>query len=311
MRWLYGFAVVALAFFAPVVRAEDKPKRLLLVTHSGGFIHDSVGVAEQVLKEIGPRYGFQVTCYRFTADPDAPITTKRKVDGKEETVQSKVLDVYSKAFRERTGFPVEKENCGRINAETLKNFDIVLFFTTGSRKSQLPAPLTDDELNDLMTWVKNGGAFAGTHCGSDTLYDTPYGGLVGAFFKTHPAGIQKIRVHVEDPNHAAAKGFTDAMEFADEMYIFTDASFSRDRLHVILSIEKGSFNPGKNAARSDNDYAISWCQQYGKGRSFYTSFGHRKEVWKDPRFQEHLMGGLKWSLGQAPGDATPSGKASK
>jgi type 1 glutamine amidotransferase len=309
MRWLRCLAILALAVSVTASRAEDKPKRLLLVTHSGGFIHPSVTTAEQVLKEIGPKYGFQVTCYRFTADPDATVTVKRKVDGKEETAQTKALEAYSANFRRATGSPVERENCGRINAETLKNFDIVLFFTTGSKKSP-PAPLTDSELADLMAWVKNGGAFAGTHCGSDTLYDTPYGELVGAFFKTHPPGTQKIRVHVEDPKHPAAKGFTDGMDFEDEMYIFTDASFSRDRLHIILSIEKGTFNPGKGG-RSDNDYGISWCQQYGKGRSFYTSFGHRKEVWKDPRFQEHLMGGLKWALGEVPGDATPSSKTEK
>jgi type 1 glutamine amidotransferase len=310
MRWLRSLAVVALALCATTAWADDKPKRLLLVTHSGGFIHDSVGVAEQVLKEIGPRYGFEVTCYRFTADPDARVKVKKKVDGKDQVVEVNVLQEYSENFRKRTGLPVEREHCGRINAETLKKFDVVLFFTTGSRRSQLPAPLTDDELRDLMAWVKNGGAFAGTHCGSDTLYETPYGELVGAFFRTHPPGTQKIRVRVEDPQHAAAKGFTDGMEYEDEMYIFTNDPYNRDRLHIILSIEKGTFNP-KNGARPDGDYAISWCQQYGKGRSFYTSVGHKKEVWKDPRFQEHLMGGLKWALGLAPGDATPSGRASK
>ena len=48
-------------------------------------------------------------------------------------------------------------------AETLKKFDCVLFFTTGN-------PLNDDEVKDLVAWVKAGGAVAGTHCGSDTLY---------------------------------------------------------------------------------------------------------------------------------------------
>ena len=62
--------------------------------------------------------------------------------------------------------------------------------------------------------------------------------------------------------------------------------------------------------RADKDFAISWVQPFGKGRSFYTSLGHRKEVWKDPRFQEHLIGGLKWATGQAAGDASPSGKKS-
>lgn len=312
MRWLGSVFTVALALLATTAWADDKPhKRLLLVTHSGGFIHDSVGLAELVLKQIGPQHGFEVTCYRFTADPDAKVKVKKRVDGKQSEVETTALEDYNEKFRARTGVPVMRENCGRINAETLKNFDAVLFFTTGSKRpGSQPAPLTDTELQDLMAWVKNGGAFAATHCGSDTLYETPYGGLVGAFFKTHPAGFQKIRVHVEDPKHAAAKGFTDGMPYEDEMYIFTDESFNRDKLHVILSIEKGTFSPNEKQGRKDGDYAISWCQDYGKGRSFYTSFGHRKEVWKDTRFQEHLMGGLKWALGKAPGDATPSGKAS-
>ena len=299
-------AVAALLGLAAGAGADDAPKkRLLLVTHSGGFIHDSVGVAEEVLKEIGPRNGFAVTCYRFTGDPDAKIQARRKVDGQDVPYQTTALEKYSQDFRARTGLPVTKENCGRVNAETLKNFDVVLFFTTGSHRNKM-APLTEDELKDLMAWVREGGAFAGTHCASDTLYDTPYGDLVGAFFRSHPPGIQKVRICVEDPKHPAAQSFKDGDEYEDEIYIFTDKPYSRDRLHLILSVYKDSFDP-KKTPRADGDYAVAWCQQYGKGRSFYTSLGHRKEVWKDPKYQEHLMGGLKWAVGLVPGDASPTG----
>ena len=75
-------------------------------------------------------------------------------------------------------------------------------------------------------------------------------------------------------------------------------------------IEPETFTP-KNGARKDADYAVSWCQQVGKGRSFYTSLGHRKDVWKDPKFQEHVLAGVKWALGMAPGDATPTGAKSR
>jgi type 1 glutamine amidotransferase len=284
--------------------AADAPKRLLLVTHSAGFIHDSVGVAEEVLKGIGPKHGFAVTCYRFTNDPDAIIKVKRKgADGKEEEVQTTALADYSRKFRERTGVAVEKENCGRINAGTLKNFDCVLFFTTGN-------PLNKDELKDLMNWVRDGGAFAGTHCGSDTLYNTPYGELVGGYFDGHP-WHQKIRLKLEDPAHPAAKGFPNGSEITDEIYQFREP-YSRDRLHIILSVDNSSIDINKNGVkRADKDFAVAWCQQFGKGRSFYTSLGHRKEVWKDPRFQDHLIGGLKWALGQAQGDATPSAMLKK
>jgi type 1 glutamine amidotransferase len=307
MRCLKCLAVLLTFLLALPAWGEEKPKRLLLVTLSGGFMHDSVLVAENTLKEVGPRYGFETTCYRFTGDPDAKLKRKKQVDGKEVEYETLALAGYSEDFRARTGEKgkpgeeVTKAHCGRVNAETLKQFDVVLFFTTGN-------PVTKDELKQLIDWVKAGGAFAGAHCGADTLYDTAYGEFLGAYFKIHPPGFQKVKLRVEDPKHAAAKGFTDGTAYEDEMYIFRDEPYSRERLHVILSIDPETFKPKDDQARKDADYAVSWCREEGAGRVFYTSLGHRREVWRDPRFQEHLFGGLKWALKQAPGDATPSAK---
>jgi uncharacterized protein len=314
LRSLWTLAVLVAA--ATTAAAENK--RLLLVTDSGEFIHDSVGVAEQILKEVGPKNGIDVTCYRFTRDPDQKLVLKRKEDGKYVDFRTTALGDYTEKFRKATGLPVEKENCGRVNADTLKKFDCVLFFTTGN-------PLNQDEVNDLSQWVRAGGAIAGTHCGADTLYprkngqerpwNAAYGELVGAYFKGHPPGFQKIRIRVEDPKHPAAKSFKDGDPYEDEMYIFDNDPYSRNKLHIILSVTPDSVGSllakNKSLAREDSDYAISWCQEVEKGRSFYTSLGHRKEVWKDPRYQEHLIGGLKWAMKQAEGDATPSAKLKK
>jgi type 1 glutamine amidotransferase len=301
---LVGAALLTLGIFSPATAGEApekaKNKRLLLVTHSGGFIHPSVATAEEVLKDVGPKNGFDVTCWRFTGDPAA----------KDKSGKS-ALEAYSERFRAAAKLTVEREHCGRINKETLKNFDVVLFFTTGN-------PVTKDELADLREWVQNGGALAGTHCATDTLYgESVYGDLIGAYFRGHPPGLQKIKVKVEDPKHPAAAGFTDGMDYQDEMYVFRDAPYARDRLHIILSIDPASFestlknpkDPKRDLTRKDRDYAISWCRTEGKGRVFYTSFGHDHKVWRDEKFQKHLFGGLKWATGELPGDATPSGKA--
>lgn len=294
MRMLTFLAAALVALgSASLVTAADPPKnkRLLLVTHCGGFPHSSVATAEQVLKEIGPKNGFDVTCYRFTEDPD-----KKDKNGKT------ALEVYSEKFRGATKLTVEKEHCGRINKETLKNFDVVLFFTTGN-------PVTKEELADLREWVKAGGALAGTHCATDTLYgESVYGDLIGAYFKTHPSGQQDITVKVEDAKHPAAAGFEDGMAYKDEMYIFKDAPYSREKLHIILSIgEWTNTKLNEGQARKDGDYAISWCREEGKGKVFYTAFGHDPKVWKDEKFQKHLFGGLKWATGELKGDATPTG----
>ena len=293
LRAAMGLAVL-LACCAPAP-AEDK--RLLLVTDSGGFVHDSVGFAEQTLKEIGPKHGFAVTCYRFTRDPDKKVKFKPKKDGPE--VEATALEEYAARFRGPTGLVVGPEHCGRVNKDTLKNFDAVLFFTTGN-------PLTKEELKDLTEWVKAGGAFAGTHCASDTLYNTEYGDLVGGYFDGHP-WHQKVKLKVEDPKHPAAAGFEDGAEITDEIYQFRKEPYSREKLRILLSIDNSSIDV-KKGKRPDQDYAVAWVQEFGKGKVFYTSLGHRKDVWKDERFQKHLIGGLKWAVGEAKGDATPSGK---
>lgn len=291
MSWISRlFACLALLATSQFSLAENK--KLLLVTDSGGFVHDSVGLAEQILKDIGPKHGIDVTCYRYTRDTSA-----------------KEFAGYAENFRKITGIKVEKENCGRVNAETLKKFDCVLFFTTGN-------PLSNDEVNDLVAWVKNGGAVAGVHCGSDTLYpakerpsNAAFGELIGAYFDGHP-WHQKIKVTVEDSKHPAGKGFKSGDEITDEIYQFRPEPYSRNKLHIIMSVDNASIDVSKGK-RSDKDYAIAWCQEVGKGRTFYSSLGHRKDVWKDARYQDHLLGGLKWAMGQASGDATPTAKLKK
>ena len=309
MRW----AVLAAAVLAGGAVADDKPKKkLLLVTHSGGFVHDSVGVAEDLLTDKGPAAGYEVTCWRFTGDPDAKVKAKKKEkvtvkEGDKEVTkdveveyETTALAAYNEKFKGPAKRVADKEHMGRVNADTLKAFDAVLFFTTGN-------PLTADELKDLSAWVKAGGAFAGTHCATDTLYDTPYGELIGAYFKTHPA-IQKVKLKVEDAKHPAATGLEDGMDWTDEYYVFRDKPYSRDKLHVIVSIDSSSFKPPEKNGRTDDDYAVSWCKEVEKGKVFYTSLGHRQEVWRDEKFRTHLFGGLDWATGRAEGDATPSKK---
>ena len=45
-------------------------------------------------------------------------------------------------------------------------------------------------------------------------------------------------------------------------------------------------------ALGESDIKSAWS-----GRVFYTALGHRQEVWQDPRFQQHLLGALRWALG--------------
>jgi type 1 glutamine amidotransferase len=39
---------------------------------------------------------------------------------------------------------------------------------------------------------------------------------------------------------------------------------------------------------------------------FYTSMGHRDDVWSNPVFQSILLGGIAWAVGDAKAEVRPN-----
>ena len=91
----------------------------------------------------------------------------------------------------------------------------------------------------------------------------------------------------------------------DEIYQLKDA-FSRDNVRVLLRLDAGKIDlKKKGVTRKDNDFAVMWARQYGKGRVLYNGLGHQQEVWDRPDIQKMWVEQVQWSMGLIPGDATP------
>ena len=86
---------------------------------------------------------------------------------------------------------------------------------------------------------------------------------------------------VDDPKSPLTAMFEGkGFEFSDEIYTFKDP-YSREKLHILLSVdwENASLPKGN---RDDNDYALAWIHDFGKGHVFYCAFGHQHEVFWNP-----------------------------
>ena len=46
--------------------------------------------------------------------------------------------------------------------------------------------------------------------------------------------------------------------------------------------------------------------EFGAGRLFYTNLGHNDATWKDAKFHEHLLAGIKWATKLIDGPAAPN-----
>jgi uncharacterized protein len=182
-------------------------------------------------------------------------------------------------------------DCSLINADYLKNFKGLVFYTTGE------LPLSEEQKQAFLDFVKAGKGFVGIHSATDTLYKWPeYGKLIGGYFDGHP-WHQDVVIKVEDTTHPAVKDLAPSFKIKDEIYQFKD--FSKDQVHVLLSLVNSSVDLTKPSVhRADKYFANAWTTSYGKGRVFYTALGHREEVWSDPRFQKHLVNGIRWAIGE-------------
>jgi type 1 glutamine amidotransferase len=56
------------------------------------------------------------------------------------------------------------------------------------------------------------------------------------------------------------------------------------------------------------NFPMTWARPYGKGRVFYTSMGHREEVWSNPMYQALLLGALAWASGRVEANIEPNFK---
>lgn len=188
------------------------------------------------------------------------------------------------------------------NRKNLNYFDAIFFYTTGELE------LDDEQKAAFLSFIKEEGkGFIGTHSATDTFYKWPeYGELIGGYFDLHP-WHQLVGVNIEDRSFPATKHFPPRIEITDEIYQFKN--YSRDRVRVLMSIDTNTIDLKKQGVhRTDGDFAVSWARTYGKGRVFYSSLGHREEVWNRADIQRMWIEGIKWALGMTQGDATPRAK---
>jgi uncharacterized protein len=250
-RKLVGVSILAIAAASAASAAS---RRILFLTATYGFRHDSINAAIQVMQDLAR--------------------------------QSGVFEVDN------------TEDVSLINADNLRNYDAVYFFTSGE------LPLSDRQKADLLAFIRSGKGFGGSHSATDTLYTWPeYGDLIGGIFDGHP-WTQEAAEDVEDPDNPIVRHLSPGLRALEEYYQFRN--FSRDNVRVLLTLNTGTVDLHADGVnRSDGDFASVWIRRYGQGRVFYSAFGHFNESFTLPIFRTMLMNALLWLTGEIEIDATP------
>jgi hypothetical protein len=247
----YGILLsVLVIFLLQAVTASfaqtSKKGKLLYMTLTKGFHHETVDLSKQIVKEIGEKSGL----YETTVTEDV----------------------------------------GAFTRENLKNYDVIMFNTTGE------LPMSDAQKRDFMDFVRGGKGFIGVHSATDTFYMwAEFGELIGGYFNGHP-WHEMVTVEVVDPSSPIVGFLGKSFQINDEIYQVSDFQYKDS--HVLLRLDPASVDMKKpGVQRRHYGWPIAWTRPFGKGRVYYNGLGHDDWVWKDPRFQDMLLNGIKWVLG--------------
>ncbi len=279
-----GLVCIALASLSgQSTRAADEPvRKILFFSKSSGFQHSMItrkggepSPAEKILAEIGAKHNFQ-----FTFTKDGTIFTPEKI----------------------------------------AQFDAFFFYTTGDLTKigdDKNPPMSPEGKAAFLQAIHDGKGFIGTHSATDTFHSPeylksdaghyvsdgdnadPYIKMIGAEFIVHGSQQHARMINVDPsfPGLGAVKA-----DFAPQEEWYDLKNFAPN-LHVLL-VQDTSTMHGDMYQRPP--YPATWARSYGSGRVFYTNMGHRDDIWTNPVFQEVLVGGIEWAVGNVKADVTPN-----
>jgi type 1 glutamine amidotransferase len=209
---------------------------------------------------------------------------------------SRVERTFDELARRTRLFDVEcTDDVSTLTPERIRSARLIVFYTTGD------LPFSDEQFKAFEQWIRDGGGFLGIHCATDTLASHPrYPRIIGAKFDGHPWNADaEVTIEVHDPDWEACKPFGQRYTLHEEIYQFKD--FDPTTVRVLMSLDMH-----RTALKRPHHVPVAWCRDFGRGRVFYTSLGHRDDVWTNPRYQAHLVGAIRWLLGDDRREATPS-----
>ena len=196
-----------------------------------------------------------------------------------------------RALGTRHGFGVDvSDNPADFTDANLQQYSALIFNNTNNNVFD-----NDAQKLALMRYVQAGGGFVGLHSATGTERSWPwFKRLIGASFQRH-ARHQPFTDIVIDKNNPSTSFLPAAWEQDDECYFFKEVN---PDLHVLLAHDLSSLKDDKD---KPDFYGASspsaWCHSFDGGRQWYTSLGHDSTTYFKPAFQQHILGGIAWVIG--------------
>ncbi|REG94512.1 PVC-type heme-binding CxxCH protein [Algoriphagus antarcticus] len=161
-----------------------------------------------------------------------------------------------------------------LNSETLNNYDGLMIYANHEQ-------ITPEQESALKSYIEGGKAMIPIHSASFCFQNSPwYIEAVGGQFSTHGTG--DFTATIVDADHPVMQGISE-FETWDETYVHSQLN---PDMHILMERIDG-----------DKKEPYTWVRDQGKGRVFYTAYGHDEKTWEKKEFQNLVTNGILWAVG--------------
>jgi type 1 glutamine amidotransferase len=176
--------------------------------------------------------------------------------------------------------------------QNLEQYSCIVFSNTNNDVFD-----TDSQKVAFMRYIQAGGGFVGIHSACGTERNWPWFiRLLGGTFEVH-AVYQEFYVDIVDPGHPSTRHLPDPWLREDECYFLKDMN---PDIHVLIRHDLSTIEDERKEFFVEEygmDFPGAWYHEFEGGRSWFTSYGHKKEDYDDPLFMDHILGGIIYAMG--------------
>lgn len=178
-----------------------------------------------------------------------------------------------------------------LTTDNLSKYDGLLIYANWD---SIPKP----QERALLDYVAAGHGIIPVHCASYCFRNSPeyVDKVVGGQFWRHR--MDTIQTRFTQPNSAITAGLPSFKAY-DETYLHSHLQADNNVLAVrdVKADQAKDLTAAGRADKTEEPY--TWTRTYGKGRVFYTAYGHDERTWSQPGFQQLLERGILWAVGDA------------
>jgi type 1 glutamine amidotransferase len=283
------------------------PFKILVLSKTVGFHHDSIPAGQQMLRDLGACVdAASCAATNDVVIPGAKPNSSFTVDVAGAPANCPPATPANYTSYAAMGCDGNTADLTQFTSDNLKNYQMIFFVSPTGTVFSSAGQTGQAGMAAIQSFIESGGAYGGVHAASDfedggTSWPWYYNSLMGAYFTQHN-GDGTMGTVTTDPMylmHPVMRGIPASAMQSDEWYLLNRPMEMQPGFQVLETVVG---LPPLSGEQAGAVRPMVWVKQYPvatdptrEGRMFYTARGHAIARYSEAPYRQLVHQGILWA----------------